>query len=287
MAPATTYTLTFRSPLHIGDRGVGLEATRTHVSADTLFSALCSAWRTIYGIEGLYRDVLDWFLEEGGNEPFFLSSAFPWAGCVRFFPRPLLRPEHLTLAPGHEKSLKHVRFVSERIFADLVCAVPLRFDLQACFNDGSVWATHEEKAQLQRTWADDATGDIVLWRTAVVPRVTLDRSTAASEIWHLGETCFVHGAGLWFAAVFNPDHGDELRHRFAACLRLLGDSGLGGERGAGHGLFTPSGATDLILPEATGASHFRGFPRGEKNQPCSASHPEITRPQLAIDPVPG
>ena len=170
-----------------------------------------------YGADGLSRDVLDWFLEGSGNEPFFLTSAFPWAAGVRFFPRPFLRPAGLTLAPGHEKAIKHLRFVSEQVFAALVRGESLSFDPGDCINGEMAWLLSQEKDQLAR-WADDATGDIVLWRKAVVPRVTLDRTTSASEIWHLGEICFARDAGVWFAVWFNPDHGEDLRRRFAACL---------------------------------------------------------------------
>jgi CRISPR-associated protein Csm4 len=255
MAPATAYILTFRSPLHVGERGVGLETARTHVPADTLFSALCSAWRVLYGVEALYRDVLDWFLAGDGSEPFFLTSAFPWGSSVRFFPRPLLRSRGLTLEAEDEKLFKRIRFISERVFAALLRGDSLTFRVGDCINGEAAWVTAEEKQHLQ-TWADDATGDVVLWKNAVVPRVTLDRISSASEIWHFGEMCFAHDTGLWLAVAFNADHGDELRRRFTACLRLLGDTGLGGERGAGHGLFTVGEPQELALAEAPAASHF-------------------------------
>ena len=70
MAAFPTYHLAFRSPLHVGERGVGLETAQIHVPADTLFSAICSVWRAVYGVDGLLGDVLDWF-DETGSEPFF------------------------------------------------------------------------------------------------------------------------------------------------------------------------------------------------------------------------
>jgi CRISPR type III-A-associated RAMP protein Csm4 len=82
------YPLSFRSPLHVGKRGVGLEATRSYVPADTLFSALCVAWRELYGASDLCGQLLEPF--SAGRGPFFLTSAFPQAAGVRFFPRPLL-----------------------------------------------------------------------------------------------------------------------------------------------------------------------------------------------------
>ena len=46
-------------------------------------------------------------------------------------------------------------------------------------NGGAAWATSEERKRLE-PWTVEDTDDIVLWRTAVVPRVTLDRISSAS-----------------------------------------------------------------------------------------------------------
>jgi CRISPR-associated protein Csm4 len=251
----SSYRLHFRSPLHIGERGVGLEETRTHVPADTLFSALCSMWRELYGVEALCEDVLDWFTEDaGGNEPFFLSSAFPFAGSVRFFPRPLARL-NVKINEGDDKAFKRVRFVSEAIFTALVSGEEQRFSEADCVNGHTLWVTGAETAHLA-DWRDDEADDIVLWRQDTVPRVTLDRITSASEIWHLGEVKFSVGAGLWFAVSLNADHGEALRHKFETCLRVLGDTGLGGERSAGRGLFTWDHAGEEALPGIAGANRF-------------------------------
>src|SRR6516162_2389568 len=110
MASFLAYSLSFRSPLHVGRRGVGLEATRSHVPADTLFSALCVAWRELYGAEDLCGRLLDRFT--AGQGPFFLTSAFPLAAGVRFYPRPLLH-HRVRAADDEEKAVKRVKFVSE------------------------------------------------------------------------------------------------------------------------------------------------------------------------------
>lgn len=260
-----TYHLTFRAPLHVGERGVGLEATRTYVPADTLFSAVCSAWRLLYGERQLCGDLLDWY-ETPGEEPFRLTSAFPFAGDVRFFPRPLARLPHITVNGDDEKAFKRVRFVSEQVFAAMVQGASLTFTKDHCINGEVAWVSEEEKQQLAG-WTDDATGDIVLWKADVVPRVTLDRITSASEIWHFGEVRFAANCGLWFAVDFNADHGDGLRRQFEAALRTLGDTGLGGERGAGRGLFDFS-ATEISLPDAAGTGRFVTL------SPCCPRTPE-------------
>ena len=37
------------------------------------------------------------------------------------------------------------------------------------------------------------------------PRVTLDRQSSTSEIWHLGGVKFHENCGLWFAAKFDAE----------------------------------------------------------------------------------
>jgi CRISPR/Cas system CSM-associated protein Csm4 (group 5 of RAMP superfamily) len=49
MQGTVVYTLRFRAPLHIGERGIGQEETRDYVPADTLFSALCTMWSCCTG----------------------------------------------------------------------------------------------------------------------------------------------------------------------------------------------------------------------------------------------
>ncbi len=253
MPRAIVYRLTFRGPVHIGERGVALEETRLHVPADTLFSAVCTWWRFLYGATALEEDVLDWFTA-GTDLPFRLSSAFPFAGEVLFFPRPLGRLESLSVRAEDWKAYKRVRLVSHQVLQSLVQGQPVQFSPELCVDRGTAWVTSEEMEQLM-AFAEEAAQEIVLWRLATVPRVTIDRCSNASALWHFGEVRYAAGAGLWFAAIFNPAHGEEFRQRFESALAALGDAGLGGERNAGRGqsAFTVGQAQ---LPGADEASHF-------------------------------
>ena len=77
MASIFAYPLRLRSPLHVGERGVGLEAARHFVPADTLFSALCSVWRLLYGVDALGRDVLARSSTERVGNRSSLAQRFP------------------------------------------------------------------------------------------------------------------------------------------------------------------------------------------------------------------
>lgn len=257
--PATnafpTYRLSFRSPVRIGERGVGLEVSRARIPADTLFGAICSAWRDLYGADDLETELLAKFTaDETQAPPFLLTSAFPFAGAVRLLPRPFAAFSAIC-DEEHAKPFRRVNLVSARVFAALTANQELRFDPEHCVNNGQVWLTAEEKSALPES-VYQAGDEPAIWRHAVVPRVTLDRITSASAIWHLGSVGFAKDCGLWFSARFDDSASPELRQKFDGALRLLGDTGLGGERGAGHGLFNHSVSQDDSLPQTENASQF-------------------------------
>ena len=223
MSKHVTYYLNFRSPLHLGRRGVGLEETGISIPADTLFSAICQTWRTFYGEERL----TDFLAQYETDAPFLLTSAFPFAGDVRFFPKPLIVIED-EIKDDDRKKFKNLRFVSEKRFHQIInneMVTPDHDDLikdQDLINDKKIWIHGEGKCPH------------TVWKTEKRPRVTLDRQSSASEIWHLGGVKFNKGCGLWFDAKFDTE---ETQTQIETLLRVLGDTGIGGERSAGYGLF--------------------------------------------------
>jgi CRISPR-associated protein Csm4 len=237
MQGMAVYLLRFRAPLHIGERGIGQEETRDYVPADTLFSALCTMWSLLYGTDSL-TDLLTRY-GDTGREPFFLTSAFPFAGETRFYPKPLRPPDS---NPEFAKRWKSIRWVSERVFQAYLNGEPVALEPEGnppngaprlLLQDGEILIHPDEQQSLKEFWDYEA-DDLRVYRTAVAPRVVLDRVSNASQIWQFGEVHFTGGCGLWFAVQFGEARCQE---RFEACLRLLGDTGLGGERGAGRGLF--------------------------------------------------
>lgn len=232
------YFLTFRAPLHLGERGVGQEETREFVPADTLFSAICSMWRLLYGVDSL-NDLLRRY-QDTGREPFFFTSAFPFAGELRFHPKPLRPPPH---DPDAAKRWKGIRWVSERVLEQYLRGEPIALEPPSAphnelprrlMQEGEI-LIHPDDWQIVQHYWDYERDDLAIYRQVVVPRVTLDRITNASQIWQFGEVHFARDCGLWFGAQFGAV---DFQSRFESCLRLLGDTGLGGERGAGRGLFT-------------------------------------------------
>ena len=93
-----------------------------------------------------------------------------------------------------------------------------------------VWVNFEEKKQLKKAMDEK----LNVWETTTRPRVSIDRQTEESSIWHVETVQFNTDCGLWFAVNFDSD---ETKQKIETLLRVLGDNGIGGERNAGYGLF--------------------------------------------------
>ncbi len=246
MATYALYRLRPRGAFHLAERGVGIEETAEVVRSDTLFSALCSALRLGWGQVELER-FLEPFL--AGQPPLRLSSCFPFAGDVLFFPRPLL-PLPTEPFPDVGKRLRQTRFVSLELFRRWLAGAPLSdaFAPECFLGEVSAWSSPQELGRLPDA---GRTGAPVLWRRDTVPRVAIDRATAASQVYRAGRLAFGRGCGLAFLV----DWRDQVwRPRFEQALRLLGDTGLGGLRSTGHGQFEPQPPQAVELPDIDGAA---------------------------------
>lgn len=232
------------SPFHLGARGIGLEETETFIHSDTLFSALCNAWVRCHGTQDLKNRLLQ-PLPQGTKPPLRISSAFPYAFDTPFFARPLspLRMNN----PGDPKPLKRGRFVSGRLFVSLLSGN--RVDPPEVLHDGDLWVTAGERQDIseQMGTAPALPGaDLAVWILQEVPRVSLDRVTQASNIFYFSRVTFAPGCGLFFLAVVDP----PIRPAFETVVRVLGDTGIGGDRTAGYGQFEPGfEEVELDVPE--------------------------------------
>jgi len=75
-----------RSPWHVGESPGDVDTGAVFPPADTLYGALCHAWRALFGVEAL-EGLLSVF--QGGAPPFRITSLFPEAEGVRHYPAPL------------------------------------------------------------------------------------------------------------------------------------------------------------------------------------------------------
>ncbi|MGQ9716759.1 MAG: type III-A CRISPR-associated RAMP protein Csm4 [Anaerolineae bacterium] len=267
----TVYRLTFRSGFHIGVRGVNLEESGTHIPSDTLFAALMDA-ALCTGSNG--DEFVRPFLE--ANPPFLLTSAFPFAGNVLFFPMPASLMPWLSPAVlrRRSKELKRVRFLSEGLWRRMLDGERMdewlfpedkgqKPQKGVALQGGTFWLTADEVKDLPETMQRAPNGRPIpphtlrhhrVFATAQVPRVTVDRVSSASNIFHVGRVSFADGCGLWFGVEWrNADvpvgaGGPSYRETFHRALAVLSDDGLGGERTAGYGGFSWKRAGEITLP---------------------------------------
>lgn len=241
------YRLTFRDGLHVGFHGIGQENTLSHIPSDSLFAALAVTRANLHGDAGPW---IDQFTK--AEPPIRLSSAFPFAGDVRFYPRPPERPASMDL-----KDWDRIRFVSEGILQGLLKNtlpeenLPQGLDKEPrtglALQNGQLWLKSDEAMRLppglrEKKKLDGTPIPLSLkvvqrqrvWQESTIPRVTVDRISNTSEIFHTGRIQFSQGCGLWFGVEWNDRNQVQ---DLEELLSLLGDAGLGAERSIGYGAF--------------------------------------------------
>jgi len=249
-----------RAALHVGEFiGIEREAVLDHIPSDSLFSACVMAWQRA-GVDVGAR-IAQCQMDPGA---LWLTSAFPRAGAVRLYPFPMgVTPVDGRRQPVLEgKRLKRVRWVSESLFQKLVAGRSVEDESDPAKNfaqEGTVWLAQSELAQLGASLGD-ANGDVRLWKTQIVPRVTVDRAANVSNLFHSGRLVFAPGCGLWGMAQ-GAGAGWIVEG-----LNALQDEGVGGLRSVGHGAFTLATrvAPDVTMPDrGYGVLLSRYAPAGE------------------------
>lgn len=272
MAELTVYRLTFRDGFHLGVKGVNLEESRITIPSDSLFAALLEAF---IGAGGDAEGFVGQFQDR--DPPFLLSSAFPFAGNVLFLPVavPLERWFALETLRRRSKDLKRVAFVSKELFRQMLEGEPMDRQLfpeddgdlteGLALQGGKFWLSRKEANDLpQEMQVDSKTRKPIplqaLWYHRVyashqVPRVTVDRVSSASNIFHAGRVSFHTGCGLWFGIYWRKPEapispcGTSVQEAVRQALSILGDEGLGGERAVGYGGFRWQEMGSLEVPE--------------------------------------
>lgn len=239
MCKTIIYKLEPRASFHIGERGVGIERTSEIVHSDTLFAAIVCAWRALgEEMDGKGNmNLLKPFFSDPDQPPFRLSSAFPYVKDVLLLPAPLTKP-------GHDKKLKKVEFLSRSVLTSG------KLGDSAEMQSGKVRLTYDEKKRVLDGSTDPDREFI--WKSghdAVVPRVTVDRISSASEIYHCGTLLFSEGCGIYFWVELRDESYEKYLNR---AVDFLSEEGIGGERSSGHGQFSYEGPKGEKLPAMNG-----------------------------------
>lgn len=206
------YKLKFKGAVHFGETGTYLENVEENFSSDSLFSALINAVSIYYEADEVQR----WIEQFKSNPPFLLSSLFIYNSDNYFLPKPLddsFIPADLRKKTG--KEIKKIKWLEAKDF--------LRWQ------KGEI--TELEDINLIKKKLEHYDN---AFKKEVRPRVTLDRDSAQSSIYFCGNIRFQKEAGLYGLVAFKQD---EFVERFRIALELLGQTGIGGERTFGYGMF--------------------------------------------------
>jgi CRISPR-associated protein Csm4 len=223
-----------RNPVHFGELGVGMESSSERAYSDTLFSAWVSAYAKLFGSQAV-EQLLARFPQDAASTalepPFRLSSTFVYQNETYYLPRPIQPPRGYPCADlAFAKEYKKLNY--------------LPLEIWQRWYQGQGFP--EDKAELiEKVTHKPATGVLArantfdygkAFETQRVPKVSLDRTTRASNFYHVGFVQFQPDAGLYFLIHF-PDDESTLRAELEAALNLLGEEGFGGERSSGAGRF--------------------------------------------------
>lgn len=205
------YKLQFEGSTHFGDTGIDLENVCEWVSSDTLFSALVNALYSTKGSDAA-TELVNNFKE---NPPFIMSSLFLYCKDSFYLPRPLaddsISPD-LKKAMG--KELKKIKWLNANGFLKWI---------KGNLTVDDIKVMHSEQEKYKKAFTVE-----------IRPRVTLDRTTQNSSIYHAGYVYFKEDAGLYGLVAFNDSTSKE---KFQLLLKSLGEIGLGGEKAYGCGMF--------------------------------------------------
>lgn len=209
---AYIFKLNFIAPVHFGDTGIDLENLQETVNSDTLFSALINAISANLGNNEAEKFISD-FLKD---PPFLFTSLFPYFENTYFLPKPLddvFLDENIKREFG--KDFKKIGWLKKEDFLNWILNKNL---------------TKEKLDQIKQYQSEVKE----LFLKEIRPRVTIDRITNQTTIYHCGYIYFKKNAGLYGLVVFkNNDYFDK----FNTAMNLLGQTGLGGEKTYGCGLF--------------------------------------------------
>lgn len=221
--PCYAIKLYFQSPLHMGQRGLGMEDTAVMIHSDTLYSVLHRTWLRLY--------------PAAGPLPLRLTSAYPFVGDVFYLPKPGLEApgfSDTTVRETYAKDVKDTPFISSDIFSQWIRGDQV--DYGKMLKDNQLLGNNLQKE--------------------VRPRVKIDRINRATSLYRVGEVNFRRNvAGLYFVLHCSQD----VYERMKTVISLLEEEGIGGERSSGYGRFKAEYLKNHRLPEVSTGKRWVGL----------------------------
>jgi CRISPR-associated protein Csm4 len=259
---------------HFGQHGLGQEETSATFPSDSLFAALLARLAVLRGKDAI-TELMAPFLQR--QPTFVLTSTFPMAGAVRFFPLPLSAQRASPSGDSAQpvKQLKKVAFLSEKLFLEILAGKTLFeiFQNALTLQSGQLLLHPAEINRLPEHLQKLASPKI--WHIEQRPRVALGRSAQQSTIFFTGRLAFAQGCGLWFAVRW-LNQEPSTQALLESLLHDLADAGLGGERSVGFGAFSLHPGTPLSISPASPADTWVSLSR---YNPSPEEMPALQAPQ--------
>ncbi len=214
----------FKGPLHLSlGKEDSYDRTQTLLHSDTLKSAIAVCALQLGLANG--GDELRQFMES-----FLISSAYPVANTHQteptyFFPKPNIA-ERLKVI-GDTKKAKKVEYVSKDLFEALL---------------SSSQTLEKVSGKFAFLHSSDAPEKLNIFSTDPNQHVMIPRDGSGdSNPYFVDKLYFNDNCGLFFLT----DATGETLDKIKACMRLLGDNGIGTDRTTGHGQFDFDEQTDV------------------------------------------
>ena len=252
----SVYTLAPKSAFNFGPRGYGAQRRLGLFPSDSLFSALCTQLRELRGRSALER-LLDEFI--AGDPPFLLSGLFPRLGPVQLLPRPATPPaNHDTEKNGRldYRTFTQLEWLSWSVFERWVggATEPNGAMSAATPHAGTIRLAADEHRQAVEARAlirQGPVGGAIAWQHGKRVRTVTGRDGRGVRAYTRSTTSFAPGTRL---SVFVAWQRDDWREALEQTLAALGDSGLGADRGVGHGHFALESVETRPVPQLPGAN---------------------------------
>jgi CRISPR type III-A-associated RAMP protein Csm4 len=216
--PSVLVRLRPTGPWRIGPDSGDRDRVERIYHSDALYSAVCGAMARL----GTLDAWLDATARAVDHEPAVrFSSCFPFHNETLY----VVPPQHLWPPPASSKiRWKGARFVPFAVVESLLAGKPPSED---------AWTVDGESECLMPA---TATAGSTLFRASVRSSAAVDRGGDAATPHSVACLEFTTGSGFWFIAEFADDAAQEAwSKRVNAAIRLLADSGFGGERSRGWG----------------------------------------------------
>ncbi len=212
---AFIYKLHFTAPLQVNSDPLSLEKSEVMIHSDTLFSAIANSYAALFEAdEGFFKD-----------PPFLISSAFPFYKNTLFIKTiPVKWNIDSESREKFRKKIKKTEFIPIEMLKKVISQEKI---------------TINENSFKQEFFQEDIDGPI--YTVSERPHSSVSNSTGETHIFYTSSVSFSKDAGLYFLVQFKDE---AEKKRFDAAMYLLSDTGIGGKRSSGHGMFkTEEGGT--------------------------------------------